>query len=155
MWQGIPPPAPSRPGRGVAITSVTPRMAAGGLAERRLGHYSKDGIEVVTVEDETGTCTAPRLREPLIDLAGKGSCQLVVNLDKAGFPGSAGLGALADGLKRCGRMTARWIWPAPGADPEDLQDHRADEGLRHLPDPGPGHRGQEVSNSRRVHGEGK
>ncbi len=75
-------------------------MAAGGLAELRLGHYSKDGIEVVTVADETGTCTAPRLRELLIDLAGRGSCQLVVNLDKAEFPGSADLGALAGGLKR-------------------------------------------------------
>jgi anti-sigma B factor antagonist len=75
-------------------------MAAGGLAELRLGHYSKDGIEVVTVEDETGTCTAPRLHELLIDLASKGSCRLVVNLDKAGVPGSAGLGVLAGGLKR-------------------------------------------------------
>ena len=37
------------------MTPVTPRMAAGGRAELRLGHYSKDGIEVVTVEDETGT----------------------------------------------------------------------------------------------------
>jgi anti-sigma B factor antagonist len=75
-------------------------MAAGGLAEPRLGHYSKDGTEVVTVEGETGTCTAPRLRELLIDLASKGSCRLVATLDKAGFPGSAGLGVLAGGLKR-------------------------------------------------------
>ena len=87
---------PILPGTGVAITPVRPRMAAGGLAELRLGHYSKDGTEVVTVEDETGTCTAPRLRELLIDLASKGSCRLVVNLDKAGVPrlrrpGGAGL----------------------------------------------------------------
>lgn len=31
----------------------------------------------------------------------------------------------------------------------------ADEGLRHLPDSGSGHRGQEVSNSRQVRGVGK
>ena len=58
----------------------------------KLGHYSKDGIEVVNVEGEIDAYTAPRLRELLIDLAGKGSYQHVVNVDKAGFPGSAGLG---------------------------------------------------------------
>jgi anti-sigma B factor antagonist len=44
--------------------------------------------------------TAPRLRELLIDLAVTGSYQLVVNLDKVGFPGSTGLGVLVGGLKR-------------------------------------------------------
>jgi hypothetical protein len=48
----------------------------------KLGHYSKDGIEVVTVEGEIDTCTAPRLRELLIDLASKNNYQLIVNLDK-------------------------------------------------------------------------
>ncbi len=85
---------PIPPGTGVAITPVTPRMAAGGLAELRLGHYSKDGIEVVTVEDETGTCTAPRLRELLIDLASKGraAADSSSTWTRPGFPGSAGLG---------------------------------------------------------------
>ena len=66
----------------------------------RLGHYSKDGIEVVDVGGEIDIYTAPRLRELLIDLAGKNSYQLIVNMDKAGFPGSAGLGVLVGGLKR-------------------------------------------------------
>ena len=44
--------------------------------------------------------TAPRLRELLIDLVGKGSYQLVVNLGKVGFLDSAGLGVLVGGLKR-------------------------------------------------------
>ena len=66
----------------------------------KLGHYAKDGIEVTDVQGEIGACIAPRLRELLIELAGKGSCQLVVNPDKAGFPGSAGLGVLAGGLTR-------------------------------------------------------
>ena len=66
----------------------------------KLGHYSKDGIEVVDVEGEIDIYTAPRLRELLIDLASKNSYQLIVNLDKVGFPGSTGLGVLAGGLKR-------------------------------------------------------
>ena len=51
----------------------------------KLGHYSKDGIEVVDVEGEIDIYTAPRLRELLIDLAGKNSYQLVINMDKVGF----------------------------------------------------------------------
>ena len=66
----------------------------------KLGHYSKDGIEVVTVEGEIDIYTAPRLRELLIDLISKNSYQLVVNMEKAGFPGSAGPGVLAGGLKQ-------------------------------------------------------
>ena len=65
----------------------------------KLGHYSKDGIEVVDVGGEIDICTAPRLRELLIDLASKNN-QLIVNMEKAGFPGSTGLGVLAGGLKR-------------------------------------------------------
>ena len=66
----------------------------------KLRHYSKDGIEVVDVEGEIDIYTAPRLRELLIDLAGKNNYQLIVNLEKVGFPGSTGLGVLAGGLKR-------------------------------------------------------
>ena len=64
------------------------------------GHYSKDGIEVVDVQGEIDIYTAPRLRELLIDLASKNSYQLVINLDKAGFLDSTGLGVLAGGLNR-------------------------------------------------------
>jgi len=66
----------------------------------KLGHYSKDGIEVVNVEGEIDIYTAPQLRELLIDLAGKGSYQLVVNLEKVGFLDSTGLGVLVGGLQR-------------------------------------------------------
>ena len=51
----------------------------------KLGHYSKDGIEVVDVEVEIDIYTAPRLRELLIDLAGKNSYQLVIDINKVGF----------------------------------------------------------------------
>ena len=66
----------------------------------KLGHYSKDGIEVVDVEGEIDIYSAPRLRELLMDLASKNSYQLVINLDKVGFLDSTGLGVLAGGLKR-------------------------------------------------------
>jgi anti-sigma B factor antagonist len=79
---------------------MTPRMAAGGLVDLKLGHYSKDGIEVVTVEGEIDIYTVPRLRELLIDLVSKGNYQLIVDLDKVGFLDSTGLGVLVGGLKR-------------------------------------------------------
>ena len=66
----------------------------------KLGHYRKDGIEVVTVEGEIDIYTAPRLRELLIDLASTKNCQLIVNLEKVGFLDSTGLGVLVGGLKR-------------------------------------------------------
>ena len=66
----------------------------------KLGHYAKDGSEVIDVQGEIDMYTAPRLRELLIDLVSKGSYQLVVNLDKVGFLDSTGLGVLVGGLKR-------------------------------------------------------
>ena len=66
----------------------------------KLGHYARNGIEVVDVQGEIDIYTAPRLRELLIDLAGKGSYQLVVNMDKVEFLDSTGLGVLVGGLKR-------------------------------------------------------
>ena len=66
----------------------------------KLGHYNKDGIEVIDVRGEIDIYTAPRLRELLIDLASKNSYQLIVNLDKVEFLDSTGLGVLVGGLKR-------------------------------------------------------
>ncbi len=66
----------------------------------KLGHYSKDGIEVVNIEGEIDIYTAPRLRELLIDLVSKNNYQLIVNLEKVGFLDSTGLGVLVGGLKR-------------------------------------------------------
>ena len=101
MWQEITPRLWPRlahsPGMDV---EVTPRMAAGGLVDLKLSHYRKDGIEVVIVEGEIDIYTAPRLRELLIDLASKNTCQLIVNLDKVGFLDSTGLGVLVGGVNR-------------------------------------------------------
>jgi anti-sigma B factor antagonist len=66
----------------------------------KLGHYARDGIEVIDVQGEIDMYTGPRLRELLIDLVSKGHYQLVVNLDKVGFLDSTGLGVLVGGLRR-------------------------------------------------------
>ena len=60
----------------------------------KLGHYARDGIEVIDVQGEIDIYTAPRLRELLINLVSEGNYQLVVNLDKVGFLDSTGLGGL-------------------------------------------------------------
>jgi anti-sigma B factor antagonist len=73
---------------------------AGGFVDLKLGHYTKDGIEVVDVEGEIDVYTAPRLRELLIDLVNKNNYQLVVNMEKVEFLDSTGLGVLVGGLKR-------------------------------------------------------
>jgi anti-sigma B factor antagonist len=73
---------------------------AGGFVDLKLGHYTKDGIEVVDVGGEIDIYTAPRLRELLIDLVSKDNYQLVVNMDKVEFVDSTGLGVLVGGLKR-------------------------------------------------------
>jgi anti-sigma B factor antagonist len=73
---------------------------AGGCVELKLGHYGKDGIEVVDVQGEIDISSAPRLRELLIDLVSQNHYQIVVNLDKVGFLDSTGLGVLVGGLKR-------------------------------------------------------
>jgi anti-sigma B factor antagonist len=79
---------------------MTPGRALGGRVDLKLGHYARDGIEVIDVRGDIDIYTAPRLRELLIDLVSTGSCQLVVNLDKVGFLDSTGLGVLVGGLRR-------------------------------------------------------
>ena len=66
----------------------------------KLGHYSKDGIEVIDVAGTIDIDTAPRLRELLIDLVSTNSYQLIVNLERVEFLDSTGLGVLVGGLKR-------------------------------------------------------
>ncbi len=66
----------------------------------KLGHYNRDGIEVVDVQGEIDLYTAPRLRELLIELISKDSYHLVVNLDRVVFLDSAGLGVLVGAVKR-------------------------------------------------------
>ena len=66
----------------------------------KLGHYNKDGIEVIDVEGKIDIYTAPRLRELLIDLVSKDNYQLIVNLERVEFLYFTGLGVLVGGLKR-------------------------------------------------------
>ena len=76
------------------------RRGAGGLVNLKLGHDSKDGIEVIDVAGMIDIYTAPRLRELLIDLVSTNSYQLVINLERVEFLDSTGLGVLVGGLKR-------------------------------------------------------
>ena len=73
---------------------------AGGLVDLKLGHYTKDGIEVIDVAGTIDIYTAPRLRELLIDLVNTDNYQLIVNMDQVEFLDSTGLGVLVGGLKR-------------------------------------------------------
>ena len=66
----------------------------------KLGHYSKDGIEVIDVAGTIDIYTAARLRELLIDLVSTDNYQLIVNLERVEFLDSTGLGVLVGGLKR-------------------------------------------------------
>jgi len=79
---------------------MTPCMALEDFVELKLGHYSKDGIEVVDVEGEIDIHTAPRLRELLTDLVSQDNYHLVVNMEKVEFLDSTGLGVLVGGLNR-------------------------------------------------------
>ena len=66
----------------------------------KLGHYHKDGIEVIDVGGEIDVYTAPKLREKLIDLVSAGNYHLVVDMEAVEFLDSTGLGVLVGGLKR-------------------------------------------------------
>ena len=66
----------------------------------KLGHYSKDGIEVIDVAGTIDIYTAPRLRELLINLVSTDNYQLIINLERVEFLDSTGLGVLVGGLKR-------------------------------------------------------
>jgi anti-sigma B factor antagonist len=55
---------------------------------------------VLAVKGEVDVCTAPRLREKLVELASTGHQRVVVDLDGVDFLDSTGLGVLVGGLKR-------------------------------------------------------
>jgi anti-sigma B factor antagonist len=89
-------PAGARPGQ----RSFPDRTAQEEFVDLKLGHHTKDGIEIVEVEGEIDVYTAPRLRELLIELVNTGFYQLVVNMERVEFLDSTGLGVLVGGLKR-------------------------------------------------------
>ena len=66
----------------------------------KLGHYNRDGIEIIDAEGEVDAYTAARLREILTYLVNQGNYQLVVNMEKVEFLDNKGLGVLVGGLKR-------------------------------------------------------
>jgi anti-sigma B factor antagonist len=52
---------------------------------------------VLRIDGDIDTCTAPHLRERVMDLAGNGTVHIIADLRGAGFLDSAGLGALVGG----------------------------------------------------------
>jgi anti-sigma B factor antagonist len=79
---------------------MTPCAVREVLVDMKLGHYTRDGIDVIDVAGEIDVSTAPRLRALLIDLTSKNSCHLVVDLAKVQFLDSAGVGVLVGAAKR-------------------------------------------------------
>ena len=123
------------------------RHGAGGHADLKLGHHAKDGVEIIDVQAKS-TCIPRR---------SCGSCSSTWSARAAtsssstwtrsgsSTPPASGV-LLVGGLRRvrahdgsldlvCTQQRILKI----------LKDHRTGEGLRHLPDRGPGHRGHEGS----------
>jgi anti-sigma B factor antagonist len=61
---------------------------------------SHDRFVVVSVSGEVDVMTAPRLRARLVELAGEGKVNLIVDLEQVSFLDSSGLAALVGALKR-------------------------------------------------------
>jgi len=70
------------------------------FVDLKLGHYTRDGVEVIHVAGEIDVATAPRLRELLIELISKNSYQLVIDLAQVEFLDSSGVGVLVGAAKR-------------------------------------------------------
>jgi anti-sigma B factor antagonist len=70
---------------------------------------------VLRIDGDIDACTAPRLGERVMDLAGNGTVHIIAGLRGAGFLDSAGLGALVaarTGLR--GRAGSLMLVPGPG-----------------------------------------
>lgn len=65
-----------------------------------LEETERDGWTVLSVRGEVDVYSAPRLRERLVELVGRGARRIVVDLDGVEFLDSTGLGVLVGGLKR-------------------------------------------------------
>ncbi len=59
-----------------------------------------DGKTIVAVGGEIDVYTAPKLRDKITELVGRGSYHLVVDMQQVEFLDSTGLGVLVGGLKK-------------------------------------------------------
>lgn len=57
---------------------------------------------VLRIDGDIDACTAPQLRQRVMDLAGNGTVHVIADLRGAGFLDSAGLGALVAARKELG-----------------------------------------------------
>ena len=70
---------------------------------------------VLRIDGDIDACTAPQLRERVMDLAGRGTVHLIADLRGVGFLDSAGLGALVAARKELrGRAGSLRLVDGPG-----------------------------------------
>ena len=87
---------------------------------------------VLSVKGEVDLYTAPRLKERLAELTGKGRTNLAVDLQGVEFMDSTGLGVLIGALKAVqGGRRHPGADRSPGAGDEGAVDHRARQGVPH------------------------
>jgi anti-sigma B factor antagonist len=66
---------------------------------------------VLRIDGDVDACTAPHLRERVMDLAGNGTVHIIADLRGVGFLDSAGLGALVAARKELrGRAGSQGSW---------------------------------------------
>jgi len=70
---------------------------------------------VLRIDGEIDACTAPQLRERVMDLAGDGTVHIIADLRGVGFLDSAGLGVLVAAREELrGRAGSLMLVPGPG-----------------------------------------
>jgi len=70
------------------------------LATRDISDLDERGVVVVDVSGEIDVYTAPKLRDKITELVGKGSYDIVIDMEAVEFLDSTGLGVLVGGLKK-------------------------------------------------------
>jgi anti-sigma B factor antagonist len=75
---------------------------------------------VVRARGEVDLATSPRLRSALVDAAGPGPCDLVIDLSSVELIDSTGLGVLVGALRRARQTRSRLVLAGVGGQVEDV-----------------------------------
>lgn len=105
---------------------------------------------VLRIDGDIDACTAPQLRERVLDLAGTGTVHVIADLRGVGFLDSAGLGALVAARKELrGRAGVAHAGGRDWPDRAGVAGHRAQRRLRAaFVRPGGRHRRPELAGGR-------